>query len=1371
VSMSGQEPVRRAPGKPIRCGSALAGRRLGPPKVLALAVTLGVWTVMLSVVAVSARADVTIGSTLSDGPPTPSLCSGGCTVLQTIAAGETLSVPSDGVITSWSVRSADSGAQYELRVIRPAGGGEYTAAGTSQPESVPDAADEVRGPFPVSLAVKAGDEIGLKVLSGAGAPLGVNPDAPASDTVNYFGAPNPDFGDGSTQQPVIQPPPTNGGQELLLQATFTPGPAPPPPTTTTTTTTTSTTPGPVPPVAMASFAIPSSPPAFGHLLPLDASASRPRGATVKSFTWTVDGHRVAVCDGSTSALATRSIPAGTSLVGLQVTDASGVTTSVSHDVTVSGPGDVLTGGSRAVTGRRSRFAGGLHVVRTNSVFTCDRATGDPVVSVVAGARHTPANGCQTQVETGIVQATGCLTEFDDPIHIQTTMITSKVNHQTYTLASLPIPQTLPGVPGSESFTLLDDIEDFYVKNPTVQICQNGPSDLKYEFCQPPPGDGEGAPNPSLYGPRGSPPAANAVSPTPADRGVGVAHRALSASPVASSRLLRNVVLDTPCSQTPSGPALDMACLDLYVSTGPVAINGLEYVPQPGSVVVVAPQFNLVISNAAEIDLSQLRLKPAAPINYQLPSSGQGAEQDFPALDVTNLRALLTPGSRAAQQLGSVGGFSVAPDSGLQISFSADYSATFTFEVALPSPFSDGNGHGVTATVHGQISNSQGLQIVYADLGSSDGGGVSVDLGPVQLHDFGVCFRHQDSDDRDVDPCPQITGIPEPASPGGFGSDFWDASGELDIGGSVSVVFRPQADPVIPGCSTDIPLGFGFGGGQLRFAGAALAIPAVPIAPGVTFNGLAAGLRQGATPQTEIAGGCAEFQVLGLVDVTGNMFAAFGPYQFNGAELGAGVLQQSGNPPRYPGSLGLAIGASGVVSLQLPEIGALRIGDAYLLYINDPASVFFGAAFDWSVPLGSTYDDPPDTGIAITGGLDGGIGLSGGGAPPFYFEGFERAVGRLGIGGPAELTVFRGSVAAIVSDQPSTGAGGIALCGSVTVYGLDATAGFGYHWGDDIGQVLGDIHIGGSCQDEWFTSFNVDVQAGTATTHATHATPMRIHVSHGEQAVDVYLHGRGGAPDVTVTGPDGTHASTAASIPGHATETDSVLLARVPISDQTDVALLHPIAGAYTITPNPDSPPITRLTQTQAIKPAISARVTGHGLHRRLVYDVKREPGQLVTFIEHSAQDTRALGSTHAGHGSMWFTAAPGRGQRSIIAEIMQGGAPATSLAVASYPALRPRLLGRVQRVRVHRSGTTARITFARVAAASTYDIYVALSNGERRSYATTERRLIITRLLPEAHGLIVITAAGDPGYTLTSHPATIRLAAAIHFHRPAHAHR
>ena len=182
---------------------------------LVIALSLCAAAVVLAIPAASASADVTLGSPLEHGYEATF---GGSTetVYQEAAPSETLLAPADGTITSWTVRSGDVGAQYQLRVIRPGAAG-MTAAGTSATQIVSDSEDKIRGPFTVNLPVRAGDRVALDVIGGTGAPIN-NTLAPAADELNYLQDP---FTDGATAKPVLTPP-LGGSQELLLQANFKP---------------------------------------------------------------------------------------------------------------------------------------------------------------------------------------------------------------------------------------------------------------------------------------------------------------------------------------------------------------------------------------------------------------------------------------------------------------------------------------------------------------------------------------------------------------------------------------------------------------------------------------------------------------------------------------------------------------------------------------------------------------------------------------------------------------------------------------------------------------------------------------------------------------------------------------------------------------------------------------------------------------------------------------------------------------------------------------------------------------------------------------------------------------------------------------------
>ncbi len=223
--------------------------------------------------------------------------------------------------------------------------------------------------------------------------------------------------------------------------------------------------------------------------------------------------------------------------------------------------------------------------------------------------------------------------------------------------------------------------------------------------------------------------------------------------------------------------------------------------------------------------------------------------------------------------------------GLEISFDND-TAVITFHVKMPDAFGDGNGHAVTAAVQARIGPTEPFHITYGYFGALQGG-ASVDLGPVALTGFGLCYRERYNADPKIDPCQGITGIDD----SGLGDDVWMGVGALNIGGLVDVEFRPGAN-TIKGCLPS-PLGFAFSpDGGLSYAGAAIDLSdsgGIPIFPWVTLTGLAAGFET--TDTYNKYAGCVALRVVDLLQITGNVFgvhtAPGHSYQFDGSRARTG----------------------------------------------------------------------------------------------------------------------------------------------------------------------------------------------------------------------------------------------------------------------------------------------------------------------------------------------------------------------------------------------------------------------------------------------------------------------------------------------------
>jgi PKD repeat protein len=1156
---------------------------------------------------------------------------------------------------------------------------------------------------------------------------------------------------------------------------------------------------------------------LGQQVTLDAGASRQPGFAIRSFDWTVNGRQLADCAGVTSEVVTRTLPVGVDVLTLTVVDTGGAVFTTTHTLTVTGASAVRDSPSpapRAASARALR----LRTLALPMAAACLKDASDPggagVAPPVPGA---PSSGCSQQVQSGIVDAVGCLTEYSDTLDVLEMGV--RAGYKTFSSFSTVVagPDGMPAKPGTnlpgvassaDSQTLVAMAGELVAQelganggySGACQYLQQLLSDaqqsqnraqaqlwqeqLKQLGCMPVPDGTQEGPN----GAQGAPPPLEhaaldagagvpvTTAPThPARLAAAGAARALGGVQAIPGSIYVETAGDA-CSPTPvptgrtyGAAAVSTVCLDLYVATGPVRLNGIDYDPAPGGELVIAPQLNLVISQSASQSLDGLLLDPGQPfqpVNYLLPTSAQTQPgSDFPALSVPDIRQTIAqqpPQNRSAASqildaLSSVGGFlSVG---GLNVSFEND-TALISFQVQLPDPpFNGGGGQPVTAAVFARVGASEAFHVVYGFLGNRSGG-ANVDFGAFQLQSFGICYREQYSPDQStdptnpdphVDPCPSITGL-SAGDDQSFGPDAWMATGEVNIAGAVDVAFRPGLLQ-LPGCSQAIPLGFVFSDGHLTLAGASLTVSGgvdlTPIPGLVTLNGLAVGFKQ--LPDYTVMAGCLDLGVIKLLQITGNVFVVETNhgyrYDFTGDELGNGVLQPTGGS--YPYTTHLAIGASGIVTLTLPSpVGSFPLANAYGLYVDDPPAIFFGGGLCFTIPNGDCHN-PPGTSIAVDAGVDGAIGLAGGSPPPFDFEGHAHLSAQV-----LGQSVFDGYLAAIISHDPG-GGGGIGVCGQASVGSFTGSAGLAYHWGDGVLDVLeNDITLNAPCEDGWLTDpaqrLSVNVQ-GPARDARAAGGAVTVRIRRRARALNFDVHGVGGAPEVNLSGPGGERRG-------------AFTLVRLPPLDETLVVVRRPRRGVYRIAALPGSAPISEVVPKEAYAPAVSARVTGRGQSRRLVYRVAAEPGQTVRFFELSPQVDRLLGTARGSRGSIPFTATSGRGRRLIVAEIEVNQVPQARIAVTSYRAPALVRLARVRHLRVTRRGASLTVAFAPVSGARGYEVYVVASNGARRMLLARRPRATLAPVFLDAAGTIAVRALGDGIYTADGPAARVRFAAVTSRH-------
>jgi hypothetical protein len=133
-------------------------------------------------------AAVTIGADVNAASGQPFFCSEPCTTFQNVHPTRPYSAPADGIVVRWRVR--DGAGTLRLRIIRSAGGGMYTGAGTSAPGAVPPGAVTT---FDTRLPIAAGNFIGLDYVD-ANSAAGARP-LPGGQNLNFF----PPLADGQTR--------------------------------------------------------------------------------------------------------------------------------------------------------------------------------------------------------------------------------------------------------------------------------------------------------------------------------------------------------------------------------------------------------------------------------------------------------------------------------------------------------------------------------------------------------------------------------------------------------------------------------------------------------------------------------------------------------------------------------------------------------------------------------------------------------------------------------------------------------------------------------------------------------------------------------------------------------------------------------------------------------------------------------------------------------------------------------------------------------------------------------------------------------------------------------------------------------------------
>jgi hypothetical protein len=523
-------------------------------------------------------------------------------------------------------------------------------------------------------------------------------------------------------------------------------------------------------------------------------------------------------------------------------------------------------------------------------------------------------------------------------------------------------------------------------------------------------------------------------------------------------------------------------------------------------------------------------------------------------------------------------------------------------------------------------------------------------------------------------------------------DVWTAGGTVGVLGA-TVDTGPPPDFGIGFHSNG---SFDHGGIQTVDFGS----PGVVLAPAVDLNSF--GGSFGVDPTRLQAS--ATVTVGGVLKINGGAFAVWAnpshPYTYQPDEIpGVGALQTDTRPPNQ--LTDFAAGVGGDVSLGVPVIGTVDLASGYVFYAAPSYFEFAGC-------LGDCTNGLSLLGVATLyarafGALDTGNGQ-------YNIGGSARVCANFPVVGnvcPASLALDASNV-------------GLGACGSF----LGITGGAIVTYGQGV-QIEG--------------PFSCDLGPITVVVQRSRALDARVaHVAQGDGAVtlrlaghppsaSIYVRGVGGPPILAVAGPHGERLSQTGA--GQGVHAADLVIWPEPKLDETLVAIKHPAAGRWSLTPLPGSTTISKVAYAYGLPPAnISATVSGRGHTRTLTYRIGARPGQRVTFAERAGRVFHILGTALGNGGRLRFSPAFGPGaSREIVALISLSGRPVPPRTIARYAAPSPPTAGRPPHLTLARRGNALKISWGKTANAHGYLVAVALSDGLRASYSEPARQRSIVR--------------------------------------------
>jgi hypothetical protein len=396
-----------------------------------------------------------------------------------------------------------------------------------------------------------------------------------------------------------------------------------------------------------------------------------------------------------------------------------------------------------------------------------------------------------------------------------------------------------------------------------------------------------------------------------------------------------------------------------------------------------------------------------------------------------------------------------------------------------------------------------------------------------------------------------------------------------------------------------------------------------------------------------------------------------------------------------------IAGGGAVSMNVPGFGDLQLGNA-AVYYSFPD--FFG---------GNAYISLIVPGMRVFGG--GGVEAS-----------VRTKKFQAGFAGGACL--------AGIEDGACFGA-----FGNVTSKGVVACLDIGIHPGMGLkwGQVIPKIWLIDGCKP---SEYWVDVRAAKA--RAAGNDGLTFTVAKGEDVKNIRLEGAGAAPMIRVTGPGGKTLDLDGK---ELVKSGGLAGLRETEGGVTYLGVKDGAPGTYRVTALPGSASFGTLSATRpGYDTNFTAKVTGSGATRTLIYDARKSGQREVTFFEKGPNVMHLLTTVKGGRGKVRFTPASGAaGTRTIEAEATVDDVPIPPQTLAKFRWSGTPRTGRPGRVTVKRHGKTLTIRWGKAVGAKTYGVVVEQGKVERRfRVKAPQRKLTVRGVGLTDDGIVRVSAQG-----------------------------